>query len=280
MTSVGPEQWIPLLEGMFNALRIFLLGKGRKASEGVGTNPKGQETLGFDAGAEDVVVEFCRKRVPLSLRLLSEERGEIRIRPELGSAGFTLIVDPVDGSENFKRGVELTCFSAAVLPVDAPLAPANVIAALMGNVLMGTFQTAAYRQGAFSGATRLRVSGVPSLAQAMVALECEFDRHGFADRVKNLMQAAGQTRHLGSSVAAQMGVASGGVDAYVDVRGMLTPENFMGGALVIEEAGGVVSDAWGRPLPAFEKMTDGFMLVASATPELHREVLAALRMEA
>jgi myo-inositol-1(or 4)-monophosphatase len=77
-----------------------------------------------------------------------------------------------------------------------------------------------------------------------------------------------------------MGVASGGVDAYVDVRGMLTPENFMGGALVIEEAGGVVSDAWGRPLPAFEKMTDGFMLVASATPELHREVLAALRMEA
>jgi myo-inositol-1(or 4)-monophosphatase len=268
------------LEGMFEAVRAFLLGKGRMARSAVGTNPKGQEMWAFDAGAEDVVVEFCRTHVPCSLRLLSEERGEIPIRADLGAPEFTLIVDPVDGSENFKRGIELTCFSVAVLPVEAPLAPAGVVAGLVGNVFTGTVQTAVRGRGAFSGGRRLRTSGVSRLARAMVALECEFDRPGFAGRVEDLMRAAGHTRFLGSSVAVQMGVAEGGIDAYVDVRGTLTPENFMAGALIIEEAGGVVSDARGRPLPAFEKMTDGFMFVASATAELHREVLAALRMAA
>ena len=280
MSTLDRTEWIPSLVGMFEEVRAFLLGKGRAARGGVGTNPKGQETLAFDAGAEDVVVEFCRKQIPRPLRMLSEERGEILIRQDLGTPEFTLIVDPVDGSENFKRGIELTCFSVAVLPFDAPLAPSGVVAGLVGNVFTGTYQTAIRGGGAFSGGSRLCTSGVTRLADAMVAVEGEFHRSEFPGRVDGLMRAAAHTRFLGSAVAIQMGVAAGGIDAYVDVRGGLTPENFMAGALIIEEAGGVVSDARGNPLPAFEKMTDGFMLVASASLELHREVLAALRMEA
>ena len=279
MAAIHDDRWASCLMEMFEAVRAFLLGRGREARAGVGTNPKGQETLAFDAGAEDVVIAYCQEHIPLSLRLLSEERGEIPIRSDLGGPGFTLIVDPVDGSENFKRGIELTCFSAAVLPFDAPLAPAGVIAGLVGNVFTGTYQIAVRGRGPFSAATRLRTSNVSRLTQAMVGLECKFDRPGFAGRVEGLMRSAGETKFLGSSVAVQMGVASGGIDAYVDVRGGLTPENFMAGALIIGEAGGVVSDAQGRPVAPFSKMTDGFMFVASATPELHHEILAALRVE-
>lgn len=77
-----------------------------------------------------------------------------------------------------------------------------------------------------------------------------------------------------------MGVTDGGIDAYVDVRGHLTPENFMAGALVIEEAGGVVTDARGDALRLFRSMTEGYLLVASATKALHEEVLDALRVGA
>ncbi len=279
MSGFDTQEWIPPLEAMFQAVRTFLLGQGKMARGGVGTNPKGQETLAFDAGAEEVVVGFCRERISLPLRLLSEERGEIPSREDLGPPKFTLIVDPVDGSENFKRGIEMTCFSVAVLPVEAPLAPGGVIAGLVGNVFTGTSQTAIRGQGAFSEGTRLRTSGVSDLGRAMVALECEFDRPGFPSRVEGLLRAAKEIRDLGSSVAAQMGVAAGGIDAYVDVRGGLTPENFMAGALAIEEAGGIVSDPRGHPLPPFGKMTDGFLVVTSATAALHREILAALRME-
>jgi myo-inositol-1(or 4)-monophosphatase len=272
------NDWGPFLAEMFREVRAFLLQTGRTAREGVGTNPKGQETLAFDAGAEDVVIAYCQQRAPCALRILSEERGEIPIRHELGAPRFTLIVDPVDGSENFRRGIELTCFSVAVLPFDAPLAPSGVSAGLVGNVFTGSFQTAVRGHGAFSGHQQLRTSGVTRLASAMVAAECEFNRPPFAPRVQNLLSAAAHSRFLGSAVAIQMGVADGGIDSYVDVRGNLTPENFMAAALIIEEAGGVVTDAWGKPVAPFVTMTQGYMFVASANAELHREVLGALRM--
>jgi myo-inositol-1(or 4)-monophosphatase len=272
--------WVPALTEMFGAVRTFLMGRGRRARGGVGTNPKGQETLAFDAGAEEAAVEFCRLHIPLPLQLLSEERGEILTRTDLGAPRFTLIIDPVDGSENFKRGIELTCFSAAVLPTGAPLCPASVVAGLIGNVFTGSSQTAVRGQGAVADGEPLRVSGVTVLAQAMVAVECEFDKPDCGARIASLLPAAGYTRYLGSAVAIQMGLAGGGIDGYVDVRGGLTPENFMAGALVIEEAGGIMTDPRGRPLPPFRQMTDGFMVVGSSTPGLHREILAALRIEA
>ena len=43
-------------------------------------------------------------------------------------------------------------------------------------------------------------------------------------------------------------MASGGVDAYVDVRDSLSPENYMAAYLIVTEAGGVVSDRFGEPL--------------------------------
>lgn len=279
MTSFGVDQWTGSLERMFLAVRAFLLTGGRTARNDVGTNPKGQVSFAFDAAAEELVAKFCEAHIPIPLRLLSEERGEILVRAHGGSPWFTLIVDPVDGSENFRRSIEVTCFSAAVLPDDAPPAPANVVAGLVGNVLTGTFQTATRGQGAFSDRVRLRTSGVTRLSQAMLALECEFVRPGFFHRVEGLMKGPQGVRFLGSSVAAQMGVASGAFDAYVDVRGTLTPENFMAGALIIGEAGGIVTDERGLPLPAFNELHQGFMLVASATHALHREVLATIGME-
>ena len=50
-------------------------------------------------------------------------------RPDLGRLRFTLIVDPVDGSENFERRIEMVCFSVAVLPEGAPLAPGESLQA-------------------------------------------------------------------------------------------------------------------------------------------------------
>jgi myo-inositol-1(or 4)-monophosphatase len=74
-----------------------------------------------------------------------------------------------------------------------------------------------------------------------------------------------------------MGVAAGSLEAYVDVRGILTPENFMAGALIIEEAGGVATDVRGRPLPAWKEVTEGFSYVAGANAAIHRKVLDAIQ---
>lgn len=272
------------LVGLFEAVRAFLLDSGRGARQHVGVNPKGQDSMGFDVGAEDAAVEYLRRSAPMPVRLLSEEHGEILVRPDLGHPALTLIVDPVDGSENFERGLEMSCFSAAVLPADAPLAPSGVVAGLIGQIFTGTYQTAIRGQGAFCHGMQLRTSAEERLAGSMLALEIADDRPGFSAWVRRLpehllglMRASARTRILGSSVLAQMAVAAGGLEAYVDLRGILTPENFMAGALIIEEAGGVVSDGEGRPLPAWKAMTEGFGYVASANTAVHRQILKAAR---
>ena len=71
-------------------------------------------------------------------------------------------------------------------------------------------------------------------------------------------------------------VACGGLDAYVDVRDALTPENYMAGALLIAEAGGVISDRVGRPLAPVTSMTQSQSVVAAANRTLHAEILAVL----
>jgi myo-inositol-1(or 4)-monophosphatase len=276
-------EWIPELIQVFDAVRAFLLDRGRAARQHIGVNPKGQDSMGFDVGAEEVVIEILRQRVQVPIRLLSEERGEVPIRPDLGLPRFTLIVDPVDGSENFERGIEMVCFSVAVLPEGAPLAPMGVVAGLIGNVFTGTYQTAIRGGGAVSGQVRLRASSIDQLSAAMVAIEIADDRPGYSQWVRRLpehlaglVRAADRTRILGSAVLAQMGVASGGLEAYVDVRGILTPENFMAGALIIEEAGGVVTDDRGQALPVWTDMTAGFPYIASANAAIHREILGAI----
>jgi myo-inositol-1(or 4)-monophosphatase len=276
--------YVPDLVGLFWAVRTFLLDAGRNARQHVGVNPKGQESMGFDVGAEEAAAEFLRRSVPIPVRLLAEEQGEILIRPDLGHPAFTLIVDPVDGSENFERGLEMSCFSVAVLPVDAPLAPSGVVAGLVGHVFTGTYQTAIRGQGAFCGGQRLRTSSQAQLAGSMVALEIADDRPAFSARVRQLPErllgligASARTRILGSTVLAQMGVADGGLEGYVDLRGILTPENFMAGALLVEEAGGVVSDGAGRPLPPWKEMTDGFTYIAAANGAVHGQILEAVK---
>ena len=55
-------------------------------------------------------------------------------------------------------------------------------------------------------------------------------------------------RTLGSTALEMALVASGGLDAFVDLRGMMRVVDVAAGKLLIEEAGGTVSDASGEPL--------------------------------
>ena len=101
------------LRGMFADVRRFLLTEGLEKRGVVQQNPHGDVTKEFDYLAEGRIIEYCAREIPQPVRILTEERGEIRTRP--GAAAWTLIVDPVDGSENFARGNEVSSVSLAVL---------------------------------------------------------------------------------------------------------------------------------------------------------------------
>ncbi len=92
-------------------------------------NAKGDAQRGCDVAAHDWVkswlIEHCDSGV-----IESEEATEGTSFGAAG-AGYRFVVDPVDGSDNFARGLPLAALSIAVLPREAPVAVENVICQLL-----------------------------------------------------------------------------------------------------------------------------------------------------
>ena len=169
--------WVELLLALHCQVRNALAKAGR-GSTGA-TNPKGDEVKVFDLAANDAAVA-CLKAAAVPLIVQSEEAEPLEIgrdRPR-----YRLILDPVDGSDNRARGLPLSALSCAVLPVDAPLHPDWVEAALVGPLEEETPLIALRGSGAWRGNDRLESSDVRGIAEAMISVELNhfFSPPGFA----------------------------------------------------------------------------------------------------
>lgn len=262
------------LQAMFGEVRQFLLTEGLTRLDVLQHNLKGDVTKEFDYLAEQRIIEYCAREVPEPVRILTEERGEVRTRT--GRAAWTLIVDPVDGSENFARGNEESCVSLALLRGEETPRPEEVVGALVGSIFTGTVFEAAKGCGARRNGGPVRTSPRTALAGAVVAVDFNYQGADTVRRIHPLLQAIGDARRYGTAAKEFVAVSDGGADAYVDVRGTLSPENYMAAYLIVAEAGGVISDGAGRPLAPIASMAQGQSIVAACTPALHAALLAVL----
>jgi len=264
------------LQAMFSQVRTFLLEEGMRRKEAVRFNPKGEVTREFDFFAEEKVIEYCRREFPFPVRVLTEEQGEVRTCE--GEPYFTLMVDPVDGSENFLRGAELCCFSVAMIPGGGVVHPEVVEIALVGEIFGGSAFYAEKGKGAFRDGEALRPSTMEDLFHAIIGCDFNFSDKGKIRRVHRLLERVRDMRRLGTAAGELAMVAAGWLDAHVDVRDQLTPENFIAAYLIIKEAGGIITGMKGEPLPPIESMTHGYSLIASGNSRLHSRILQTLNL--
>ncbi len=125
--------WVERLLVLHPRVRNAVIASGCVGSGA--RNAKGDDVKPFDLAANDAALAVLEE-LQLSLFVDSEES-----RPrEIGSGTprFRLVLDPVDGSDNWARGLPLSALSCAVLPVDAPLHPDWVEAALVGPLEQDT----------------------------------------------------------------------------------------------------------------------------------------------
>src|SRR5215469_1894744 len=122
----------PAFIAMFEEVRRYLLAGGLtgEALARVAVNPKGEATRAFDAEAERISLEIAQRELG-AFHAFSEEAGEVTIGHQ---PRWTLILDPCDGSNNFRRGVRSVGFAVAALPYGAPLNPDNVAYAVCGDI--------------------------------------------------------------------------------------------------------------------------------------------------
>ena len=270
MTSKGVEgDWPRILPAIHKSVREAVFHSGRQST---GTmNRKGDEVKLFDLAANDAAVAVL-KDIPLPVVVDSEEFSRLEIGS--GTLLHRLILDPVDGSDNWSRGLPLSALSCAVLTIDAPLHPDWVEAAMVGPLEEETPLIAFKGSGSWRGCDRLAVSDVRGLSEAMISVE--LNHLSPPPGLGRLMARAGGVRCYGCASRALSLVATGAIDAHLDLRGRLTVESYLAAARLVIEAGGWVSGVDGSALPAAEGLTDRVDLIAAASRELGEEIVECL----
>ena len=187
-----------------------------------------------DRQSEQRIIEVLRGRFPGDA-FLGEEGGAVGG----SSAGSRVwIIDPLDGTSNFVSGFPFWCVSIAAREGD------QLVAAVVWDPLRDELYTAAPGGGAWRNGTRLSVTGRAGLDGAFVATGFPFRNRHKIDAYLALFKAifvhARAIRRAGSAALDLAYVAAGVFDGFFEFR--LSPWDVAAGALLIEEAGGVLTD--------------------------------------
>lgn len=215
-----------------------------------------------DLAAQEAIRQQLLGAFPKHGFLAEEQNAQIPSQED----GLRWIVDPLDGTMNYVHRVPNYAVSIALEQ--------------RGQLLVGTVFdpvnrecfTAALGQGAWLNGQRLKASKVSSLSQALVAASFPAgvgrnDRE-IADFIEATVRAQG-TRRMGSSALNLCYVAAGRFDGYWSTS--TKTWDIAAGALLVSEAGGVITGYDGRPLDVARPQ-----FIAAATAELHRELFDLL----
>ena len=235
-------------------------------------NPKGDVQQRFDLAADERIRQeleaLCSSGV-----ILSEERAEGVVFGRQPPR-YRFVVDPVDGSDNHRRGLPLSAVSVAVLDGEGPLGLEEVKHALVGGLDEEEPLLGACRQGAWQGTVRLETSGVRRIEDAFVS--CELNHWAPDRRLVEILRRSRGVRTYGCASRAIALVASGRLDAHIDVRDRLTPESFLAASLLLTEAGGHACRPDGSLLGPFSSIRERTGLIAAAGEDLALAIVAGL----
>lgn len=207
-----------------------------------------------DKLAEAEIIKELRRAYP-DHAILAEESGAT------GKGPLTWVIDPLDGTHNYLRGIPHFCVSIALLDKGVP------IHAVVFDPLRDELYTASKGDGAYLNDRRMRVSKRENLGGAMIATGFPFrQREHLAsqlDMTRAILGQAEDIRRSGSAALDLAYVAAGRYDGYFEIG--LKPWDMAAGVLLVHEAGGRYCDFAGRDgIPASGNIVAGNLNVAKA----------------
>ncbi len=169
--------------------------------------------------------------------------GEEGSSQPFSKSGKFFIVDPIDGTTNFIRGLGASCISVALV-VDGTAEFGAVY-----NPYLDELFSARRGAGAFCNGRRICVSSEP-LENGIVVFGTSPYSEELADESFDIahtyFKKALDVRRSGSAALDLCSVAAGRVELFFELS--LSPWDYAAGALLVEEAGGIVTDADGKPV--------------------------------
>jgi myo-inositol-1(or 4)-monophosphatase len=215
-----------------------------------------------DRGAEAAIIEIVQKSYP-DHGILGEESGLI----DSAKHEYRWIIDPLDGTTNFIHGFPQYCVSIGVERGGA------LTHAVVYDPTRDELFTASKGGGAFLNDRRIRVSKCTRLGDALVGTGFPFKELTRVDlyikQLRHLMEKSSGVRRAGAAALDLAYVACGRLDGFWELG--LSPWDIAAGALLIQEAGGLVGDLDGEQ--DFLESGD----LCAAAPKLFPALLQALR---
>ena len=184
-----------------------------------------------DIMAEDVIVETIRERYP-EHAILGEEGGQ------QGEHDTVWIIDPLDGTTNYLHGMPMFAVSIGVQ------VKGRMEAGVVYDPSRQELFTAVRGSGAQLDDRKLRMDRKKELDGALIGTGFPYRENdrwmdAYLDQFRAVMQVASDCRRPGSAALDLCYVAAGRLDGFWEFG--LQPWDFAAGALIVREAGGIVS---------------------------------------
>lgn len=217
-----------------------------------------------DEEAEAAAVRVIRERCP-GHDILAEEAAGSAVEA-LAAADWLWIVDPLDGTTNYLH--RYPAYAASV----AAARRGEVVAGAVVSGVTGEAWSACLGGGAYLDGRPIRVSEIGNPRHALIGTGFPFRQPellpGYLRQFQAVLPNVSGIRRAGSAALDLCHVATGYLDAFWEL--VLAPWDIAAGALIVREAGGVITTIGGDP----DVFADGSVLAGN--PAMHRELARLL----
>jgi len=214
----------------------------------------------IDLKAEEAIINYILNNFPTH-SILSEESGK-----SLKDEEFLWVVDPLDGTTNFAHGLPIFSVSIGLMN------RGEIIAGVIYDVMRNVLYTAELNKGAFANGRKLSVNENDDIRKSLLVTGFPYNVDENPDNViekfSKVIKSSRAVRRLGSAAIDMCYVAEGVFDGFWEVS--LNPWDMCAGVLLIEEAGGRVTDENGLRIDIFEKQ------IVATNGKIHNSLLNLL----
>lgn len=240
---------------------ILLKEFGKLRRSQIDLKGTGDYVTELDRRSEDAIIQRIKANFPDHV-IQAEESG-IEDRKSL----YCWLIDPLDGTANYVQGISMFGVSVAVLK------EGEVVIGVVFYPDRNELFWAEKGRGAFLNGMRIQVSSKKDIAYAMLASGFPWRSKMYLDSYmasfKELFLKAAGIRRMGAAAIDLAYTACGRFDGFWEMK--LNPWDIAAGILLVQEAGGVVSDFRGE---------NGYMdsgNVVAGTPEIYGQILEVIR---
>ena len=186
----------------------------------------------IDKKAESEIIDFVNKKYP-GHSIIAEESGEHKTSSE-----YSWVIDPLDGTTNFTHGLPIFSVSIGVQK------SGETIAGVVYDVMRDKLYSAELDSGSFCDSEKLSVSRESNLKRSVLVTGFPYNVYENPNTVIEkfgaFIKSSRAVRRLGSAAIDFCYVAEGVFEGFWEVS--LNPWDICAGKLIVEEAGGIVTN--------------------------------------